>query len=140
LDAGTVERLKAHDWPGNVRELENLLRRVAALTPGPLITAREIEGELGAARAALGDEPAAAESFEEMVYRRLAELFSASGRGLPEPGLHARVIAEVERPLIQLALKATRGNQIRAAHLLGINRNTLRKKIQDLGVSTGRGD
>jgi two-component system nitrogen regulation response regulator GlnG len=140
LDAGTVERLKAHDWPGNVRELENLLRRVAALTPGPLITAREIEGELGAARAALGDEPAAAESFEEMVYRRLAELFGASGRGLPEPGLHARVIAEVERPLIQLALKATRGNQIRAAHLLGINRNTLRKKIQDLGVSTGRGD
>lgn len=140
LDASAIERLKAHDWPGNVRELENLLRRVAALTPGGVINGREIERELGSARTALGDEAQTAETFEEMALRQLASLFHASGRGLPEPGVHARVIAEVERPLIQLALKATKGNQIRAAHVLGINRNTLRKKIQDLGVQTGRGD
>jgi len=140
LDASAIERLKAHDWPGNVRELENLLRRVAALSPGGVINGREIERELGAARAALGDEIQTAETFEEMVFRQLASLFQASGRGLPEPGVHARVLAEVERPLIQLALRATKGNQIRAAHVLGINRNTLRKKIQDLGVQTGRGD
>jgi two-component system nitrogen regulation response regulator GlnG len=59
---------------------------------------------------------------------------------LPAPGLYDRVLAEVERPLIQQALTATKGNQIRAAAVLGINRNTLRKKIQTLGIRTGRSD
>jgi two-component system nitrogen regulation response regulator GlnG len=55
-------------------------------------------------------------------------------------GLYDRLLAEVERPLIVQTLSATRGNQIRAAAILGINRNTLRKKIQTLGIRTGRGD
>ncbi|MBI3439456.1 MAG: nitrogen regulation protein NR(I), partial [Proteobacteria bacterium] len=64
----------------------------------------------------------------------------AASPGLPADGLYDRLLAEVERPLIAHALQATRGNQIRAAAVLGINRNTLRKKIQALGIRTGRGD
>ncbi|HWA00793.1 MAG TPA: sigma-54 dependent transcriptional regulator [Caulobacterales bacterium] len=140
LDASAIERLKAHDFPGNVRELENLLKRVVALSPVAVITAREIERELGAARAALGAPAEEAETFEDIVARRLANLFTAAGPDLPAPGLYDRVLADVERPLINQALQATKGNQIRAAAVLGINRNTLRKKIQTLGIRTGRGD
>jgi two-component system nitrogen regulation response regulator GlnG len=140
LDSSAIERLKAHDFPGNVRELENLLKRVVALSPVPVITAREIERELGAARAALGTPVEEADTFEDVVSRRLSSVFAAAGPELPAPGLYDRVLAEVERPLIHQALQATKGNQIRAAAVLGINRNTLRKKIQTLGIRTGRGD
>ncbi|MGE3143779.1 MAG: sigma 54-interacting transcriptional regulator [Hyphomonadaceae bacterium] len=140
LDASAIERLKTHDWPGNVRELENLLKRAIALSPVNVITAREIDRELGVARASLGGEPELAESFEEAMTRRLAEIFQSAGPDLPDPGLYDRVLAEVERPLLQLALQATKGNQIKAAAVLGINRNTLRKKIQTLGVRAGRND
>jgi two-component system nitrogen regulation response regulator GlnG len=64
----------------------------------------------------------------------ISHIFAAAAPDLPAAGLHDRVLAEVERPLIQLALQATKGNQIRAASVLGINRNTLRKKIQVLGI------
>jgi two-component system, NtrC family, nitrogen regulation response regulator GlnG len=140
LDGSAIERLKSHDWPGNVRELENLLKRVLALSPASVITAREIEHELGAARAKSGAPADAPDTLEEIVSSRLAGLFAAAGPELPAPGLYDRVLAEVERPLIRQALQATKGNQIRAAAVLGINRNTLRKKILTLGIRTGRGD
>ena len=140
LDSSAIERLKAHDFPGNVRELENLLKRVVALSPVAVITAREIDRELGAARAALGSAAEDPETLEEVVAQRLTGLFAQAGSDLPAPGLYDRVLAEVERPLIQQALTATKGNQIRAAAILGINRNTLRKKIQTLGIRTGRSD
>ena len=81
-----------------------------------------------------------AASFEQAVHERLTHEFTIAGAALPAPGLYDRLLAEVERPLIQETLKATRGNQIRAAAVLGINRNTLRKKIQALGIRTGRSD
>jgi two-component system, NtrC family, nitrogen regulation response regulator GlnG len=141
LDASAIKRLQTHDFPGNVRELENLLRRAATLSPGAVITAREIDQELAGAPGAQPVEAAAAGGgFEEAVEQRLAQEFAAAGADLPAPGLYDRFLAEVERPLIQHALRATKGNQIRAAAVLGINRNTLRKKIQVLGISTGRGD
>ena len=138
LDTSAIERLKAHDWPGNVRELENLLRRVSALSPVSVITAREVEHELGAARAAAGSDAEAEDTFETAVDKRLISVFA--GPDLPEAGLYDRVLAEIERPLIRHALQATKGNQIRAAAVLWINRNTLRKKIQTLGIRTGRAD
>ncbi len=137
IDNAAIERLKAHPFPGNVRELENLLRRVVALSPASVISAREVGDQIGTAareeRDAVG-----AEDFETALERRLATEFAAASPGLPEAGLYDRVLAEVERPLISQALAATHGNQIRAAAVLGINRNTLRKKIQTLGIRTGR--
>ncbi len=138
IDQGALERLKSHAWPGNVRELENLIRRVCALYGEDLITARIIEREL--------QEPAVAQPGEEgpvtlstLVERHLTSYFADQPDGLPPVGLYDRVLEEVERPLIHLALSATRGNQVRAAEILGLNRNTLRKKIQDLGVDLTRG-
>nr|HRK65804.1 sigma 54-interacting transcriptional regulator [Terricaulis sp.] len=140
LDASAIKRLETHDFPGNVRELENLLRRAAALSPAAVITAREIEQELAGVSVAPTAQAGAAASFTQAVEERLVQEFAAAGPELPAPGLYDRFLAEVERPLIQHALQATRGNQIRAAAVLGINRNTLRKKIQVLGIRTGRGD
>jgi len=140
IDNAAIERLKAHNFPGNVRELENLLRRAATMSPASVISAREISEELGqAAREELVVEEAA-DGLESAVNRRLAGEFAAASPGLPSAGLYDRLLEEVERPLITQALSATRGNQIRAAAVLGINRNTLRKKIQTLGIRTGRGD
>jgi two-component system nitrogen regulation response regulator GlnG len=140
IDNAAIERLKSHTFPGNLRELENLLRRAAALTPASVITAREISGELGQAERAATANGELTDDFESAINRRLVSEFAAASPGLPAAGLYDRFLAEVERPLIAQALQATRGNQIRAAAILGINRNTLRKKIQTLGLAAGRND
>jgi two-component system nitrogen regulation response regulator GlnG len=138
IDAAALERLKLHAWPGNVRELENLVRRICALYAEDLITARIVERELADQQPMIGgeDEPA---TLSQLVERNLASYFADQPDGVPPAGLYDRVLEEVERPLIQLTLAATRGNQVRAAEILGLNRNTLRKKIQDLGVEISRG-
>jgi two-component system nitrogen regulation response regulator GlnG len=138
IDQDALERLKLHDWPGNVRELENLVRRICALYADETITARIVDREL-ADRAEFtksADEPV---TLSGLVERYLASHFAGHGEGMPPAGLYDRVIAEVERPLFQLTLAATRGNQVRAAEILGLNRNTLRKRITELGVENTRG-
>jgi Factor for inversion stimulation Fis, transcriptional activator len=84
-----------------------------------------------------GDE-AREESLSSAVERHLVRYFSGFEDGLPPPGLYHRILREVEYPLLTAALAATRGNQIRAADLLGVNRNTLRKKIRDLDIQVIR--
>jgi len=138
IDAAALERLKAYDWPGNVRELENLIRRICALYAEDLITARIVERELQDQNPT-PPEPNGPVTLATLVERHLAGYFADQPDGTPPPGLYDRILHEVERPLIRLTLAATRGNQVRAAEILGLNRNTLRKKIQDLGVEMSRG-
>jgi two-component system nitrogen regulation response regulator GlnG len=137
LETAAMERLKAYRWPGNVRELENLVRRLTALYSDEVIGVGVIEAELADASPA-ASEPEG-DGLGHSMERHLRSYFLAHGDGLPAPGLFDRIIREVERPLIALTLEATRGNQIRAAEVLGLNRNTLRKKIRDLSIPVIRG-
>lgn len=139
IDVGALNMLRRYRWPGNVRELENLVRRLAALYPQDVISEGLLDQELS--------QPSAVSSSEEVsenvnlggsVEKYLSGYFDTFGEALPPPGLYHRILREVEYPLISAALAATRGNQIKAAELLGVNRNTLRKKIRDLDIQVMR--
>ncbi|MGQ9366101.1 nitrogen regulation protein NR(I) [Azospirillum sp. A39] len=140
IDQAAMDRLKRYRWPGNVRELENLVRRLAALYSQEVIGVDVIEAELADAQpAAQPVEETQSEGLSSAVERHLKDYFAAHKDGMPSNGLYDRVLREIERPLISLSLSATRGNQIKAAQLLGLNRNTLRKKIRDLDIQVVRG-
>ena len=136
FEADAVDALSAETWPGNVRELENVMVRLAALHPADAIDAAAIRAALGGGRASPARE--GDENLGGAVARHLKTYFDAHEGRLPPAGLYARILREIERPLLSLSLEATRGNQIRAAALLGLNRNTLRKKIRDLDIAAGR--
>jgi two-component system nitrogen regulation response regulator GlnG len=137
IDNDAMDRLKNHSWPGNVRELENLIKRLAALYSHEVISFEDIDGELSEAAPEPADDDE--KGLSKTVEQHLATYFSAHAGGLPAAGLYQRVLREVERPLITLTLQATKGNQIRAAEVLGLNRNTLRKKIRELNIPVIRG-
>jgi two-component system nitrogen regulation response regulator GlnG len=135
-----------------VRELENLMRRLAALCPDEVIGAAAIraelvEAELSDAEPAGAETPVAAaalpgdagEPLSLAVERHISQFLAAHRDGAGPQDIYDRVLAEVERPLIRMTLAATRGNQIKAAAMLGLNRNTLRKKIRDLEIPVVRG-
>jgi two-component system, NtrC family, nitrogen regulation response regulator GlnG len=138
-----LDYMKKYQWPGNVRELENLVRRLAALYPQEEISVEVIQSELQVER---GQSPSASNSIlpdsevsiAQAVEHNMQKYFGKFGDELPPAGLYDRVLSEFERPLLLACLTATRGNQIRAAELLGLNRNTLRKKIRELGISVYR--
>src|SRR6201991_1256847 len=139
LDAKALERMKQHRWPGNVRELENLARRLAALYPQDVITASVIDGELAPPAVSTGGNIIqGGGNLGGAVEAYLSSHFQGFPNGVPPPGLYHRILKEIEVPLLTAALAATRGNQIRAADLLGLNRNTLRKKIRDLDIQVYR--
>jgi len=126
------ELLMRHSWPGNVRELENCLLRAAVLAPGRTLTPEDLSLSDAA------PPPALAGSIADTLRSAVAALVNDPER--PAKELHAAVVGAVERPLIELILEQTGGNQLRAADLLGINRNTLRKKITSLGIAVARGN
>jgi two-component system, NtrC family, nitrogen regulation response regulator GlnG len=141
LDKGGAEELESWSWPGNVRELENLMRRIAALSPDPIISADTIRRELFRERALPVPSGTAGqgEDLESVARTAIARLIvQATADGKPISDLHEIVIAAVERPLFELALRETRGNQIKAAEILGLNRNTLRKRLATLDVKLGK--
>lgn len=146
-DFGAVRRLsgearelvRAYSWPGNVRQLENTLRRL-------MVTSSEAEIGKAEVEAALGSQPVMeplkgggeGEKLSASVARHLKRYFDLHGGQLPPPGVYQRILREIEIPLIEIALDATAGNQAKCADLLGINRNTLRKKITDLDIRVTR--
>ena len=134
LDAETIQAMQAHDWPGNVRELENMMYRLAALYSESIISKESFTTEIR-----MGHKSDILEigsgTLEKNVEAHLRQYFAAhTGEELPPPGLYDRILPLVEKPLIEMSLRATGGNQVKAAFVLGINRNTLRKKIADLGI------
>jgi two-component system nitrogen regulation response regulator GlnG len=141
LDAGAMAMLSAYRWPGNVRELENLIRRLAALVPQSVITEAILAPELSdyvtveEISTPRGDDT---DTMATVVERHVSRLLAAIRESGEEGVLYERALAELERPLIRMTLAETRGNQIRAAALLGLNRNTLRKKIREHGIGVQR--
>ena len=139
LSADAAEIFRTYSWPGNERQLENAVRRLGLTSRAVEISASEVEQVLGSQpelepiRSA-GD----TEKLGASVARHLKRYFDLHGNMLPPPGLYQRILREVEIPLIEIALDATGGNQAKCADLLGINRNTLRKKITDLDIEVTR--
>jgi two-component system nitrogen regulation response regulator GlnG len=134
--------LETWSWPGNVRELENLMRRIAALSPDPIIGAETVRKELFRERVtpSLNTTGTGNDDLESVSRIAIAKLIlDAAAQGTPLANLHEIVIAAVERPLFELTLKETRGNQIKAADILGLNRNTLRKRLATLEIDSGKG-
>ncbi|KIC44534.1 MAG: sigma-54-dependent Fis family transcriptional regulator [Ruegeria sp.] len=139
LSSDAVELVRRYSWPGNVRQLENAVRRLSLTSRADEISKLEVEMALGSqpeAEPVLGD--GEREKLSSSVERHLRRYFDLHGNILPPPGLYQRILREVEAPLIEIALEATGGNQAKCADLLGINRNTLRKKITDLDIQVTR--
>jgi two-component system, NtrC family, nitrogen regulation response regulator GlnG len=135
LDPGAVAVLEGYDWPGNVRELENLMRRIAALSRDEWIDADAIRRAIGEAGSF---QPAARDpGIDAAVRARLERMAIEEPHALDDGSLYERIIGEVERPLIEAMLARHQNNQLRAARALGINRNTLRKRLDTLGIDVG---
>ena len=132
-----IRALAEWNWPGNVRELENLVRRLLVLVGEDSISAEMVEVELASMRPAEA-QPIEVDSLAESVDQHVRRYFSTLDGAAPPAGLHGRILREVEYPLIVATLEVTRGNQVKAAEILGINRNTLRKRIRELGIWSGR--
>ncbi|MFA6124992.1 MAG: nitrogen regulation protein NR(I) [Sphingomonas sp.] len=132
LDADAVAVIEAYDWPGNVRELENMMRRIAVLARDERIDADEMRAMLGGA---LPSTPMIGDAgIEAAIRARIERLAIEEPAALDDGTLYDRIIAEVERPLIEALLARHGQNQLRAARALGINRNTLRKRLDLLGI------
>ena len=126
LPEQAIERLENHDWPGNVRELENAIKRALVLSTNDVLAPEDFDFLTPQVL------PITTEaSLEELVIREVERLFDSSGEATD---IYQRIQQRVERPLLEVVLDRTQGNQIRAAAMLGINRNTLRKKITELGI------
>ncbi|MCA8878447.1 MAG: response regulator [Rhodobacteraceae bacterium] len=134
-----LEMIRAYSWPGNVRQLENTVRRLVVTSPEDEITKADVAHVLGnqPAMEPLNGRPDS-DRLSASVGAHLRRYFDLHGGVLPPPGLYQRILREVETPLIEIALDATGGNQAKCADLLGINRNTLRKKITDLDIRVTR--
>ena len=142
FDKAALERLKQYSWPGNVRELENLVHRLAALYPQEQITVELVENELPNENSSNQYSDSFGNNkynLQSLVSSFAARIIDEHSEDHPLDNLYQTVLREVEEPLITAALKATRGNQIQAAKVLGLNRNTLRKKIVELNLQVTRG-
>ncbi|MBV7256501.1 nitrogen regulation protein NR(I) [Pacificimonas sp. WHA3] len=128
LSQPAIERLSAHDWPGNVRELQNIVRRMAALAREDVVGAAAVTQAMKGTRAA--NAPSGeGETLAARVETEAARIVASGGHNVYE-----EIMANVEPPILRAALAATGGNQIKAAAVLGINRNTLRTRLEQRGI------
>jgi len=137
LDSAGIKRLKEHSWPGNVRELENFIIRLETLYSESVIPVSIVEKELSqlpTLNRQQSKETLYDDTLGDAAERHIKSFFNMHKDTLPASGIYGRIMREVEKPLIIATLQVTRGNQIKAAHLLGMNRNTLRKRIKELGI------
>ena len=142
IETDAIEFLKKQHWGGNVRELQNFINRMVVLSKNEVISQADVEKELlqkSVEYESSANDEIKMERFSILVENHLKRYFDLHGQSLPPPGLYERVIKEIELPLIALSLAATRGNQLKTSALLGINRNTLRKKIRELDINVSRG-
>jgi two-component system nitrogen regulation response regulator GlnG len=123
LAEAALQHLEAYDWPGNVRELENAIKRALVLASTNVLSPHDFDFLKGSAATE-------GESLVELVEREVKEALADT----EAREIHRTMLESVERPLLATVLAHTEGNQIRASALLGINRNTLRKKIAELGI------
>jgi len=133
-----MDLIRTYSWPGNVRQLENSIRRLAVTSSEEMITRTETETVLANQPAMEPLQSGDGDRLAASIGKHLRRYFDLHGGTLPPPGLYQRILREVELPLIEIALDATGGNQAKCAELLGINRNTLRKKITDLDINVTR--
>ncbi len=143
MSRDAMDRLKGHRWPGNVRELENLVKRLTAMEVDDTINRASVERELATLpmreQSPSGNRFVSHENLSEFIENHLAEYFAGFGKHLPPDGLYDRVLADIEVPLLRAAIAATYGNQIKAADLLGVNRNTLRTMLKKYKIMPIRG-
>jgi two-component system nitrogen regulation response regulator GlnG len=136
--SSAIDIVRAYTWPGNVRQLENVVRRLVVTSTHEDIHRPEVEQVLGSQPAIEPLQTGSSDKLSGSVAQHLKRYFDLHGGALPPIGLYQRILREVEAPLIEIALDATSGNQAKCAELLGINRNTLRKKITDLDIHVTR--
>ncbi|MFZ8899245.1 MAG: nitrogen regulation protein NR(I) [Alphaproteobacteria bacterium] len=143
MSNGAMEALRKHNWPGNVRELENLIRRLIVMTADETISADSVLEILSEYSQGTEQKDAAdqniSRSLDQLMDRFMERYFQELGQDLPSAGLYTRIIEQIEIPLLTHMLSAVNGNQVKAAEVLGINRNTLRKKIKTLGLPVIKG-
>ncbi len=142
MSDGAIEQLRQYRWPGNIRELENLVKRLIAMEADDVISADSVRRELSELLPTQNTYSAGtndAQSLSEFVENYLNQHFASFGSQLPPAGLYERLLAEIEPAMLRTSLAATNGNQLRAADLLGINRNTLRSKLRERNVQAVRG-
>jgi two-component system nitrogen regulation response regulator GlnG len=134
INNNALEQLHDYDWPGNVRELENLINRIMALYTNEVITLEIVKAELIKMKAISNTISNKNFNISESVENFLNTFSLDVIEKLPN-GIYNEILETFERPLISYILAITNGNQIKSAKLLGINRNTLRKKIKDLSIT-----
>ena len=134
-----LELMQNAPWLGNVRELENFVSRLVVLCAEDEVSELYVMQNLQKIPQAPSSNSISGDGkLSGAVEKHIKRYFDLHGDILPPPGLYNRILREIEMPLLALSLAATRGNQIKTAELLGINRNTLRKKIKELDIVVTR--